>query len=93
MSKIGKCAPKVLAAIVGLGGALKKENTIERARCLKQRKAALEYIGTNMPGACCSDVVRTKDGWFCMVKYLDEYIGLYFTKTENGEYSFTKKKI
>lgn len=69
-----------------------KNDTVNRICLLKQRKAAVEYIDTNIPGAVCSQVAKTADGWFCVASRGEERIGLYFT-SDNGGYIFQEEKI
>ncbi len=92
-----KITPKK-AALLGAGAAvvygfIKGKGIFNLPRFYNQHKAIEEYLKTYHNGANHGDVIKTENGWVCIVNINDEQILLNLLKTEDGNYIFSEEKL
>ena len=69
-----------------------KKGTFDKFRYREVYKKVSEYISSKYPDANATDLVKTKNGWSCVIRDRDKSRILYITECE-GEPSFWEKEI
>lgn len=92
-----KMTPKK-AALLGAGAAViygfaKGKGVFNKPRFYNQHKAIKNYLGTYHNGANYGDIIKTKDGWVCVVNVNNEQILLNVQKSNDGSYIFSEEKL
>lgn len=92
-----KLTPKKVA-LLGAGAALiygfaKGKGIFNVPRFYNQHKAIEKYLDTYYNGANHGDIIKTNDGWICIVNVNEEQILLSLQKSEDGNYIFSEKKL
>ncbi len=92
-----KITPKK-AALLGAGAALvygiiKGKGIFNLPRFYNQHKAIEEYLETYHNGANHGDIIKTENGWVCIVNINDKQILLNLQKTKDGNYIFSEEKL
>lgn len=92
-----KMTPKK-AALLGAGAALmygfiKGKGIFNVPRFYDQHKAVENYLRTYHNGANHGDIIKTNDGWVCIVNINEEQILLNLQKSEDGAYIFSEEKL
>lgn len=83
------------AALLGAGTALaysiiKGKGIFNVPRFYDQHKAIKNYLETYHPKANAGDILKTKNGWCCVINANDKQILLNLEKTEDGHYLFSE---
>lgn len=73
-------------------GYMKKEDTGKILYSAVYKKVK-KYLDENHPGSRCSDILKTKDGWSCIIMEDGKKTALYITKTEAQGFSFWENEI
>ena len=86
------------AALVGAGAALaygfiKGKGIFNVPRFYNQHKAIKNYVETNHPNGNFGDVLKTKNGWACIINSNDKQILLNLEKTDDGNYIFSETEM
>lgn len=92
-----KMTPKK-AALLGAGAAvvysfIKGKGIFNVPRFYDQHRAVENYLKTYHNSANHGDIIKTKDGWVCIVNINEEQILLNIQKTEDGAYIFSEEKL
>ena len=70
-----------------------KGGSYGKVRYFSVYKKVTEYVNNHYKDAKCSDIVKTKDGWSCIVSKDSKNLILYITKTDTGDLSFWEQPI
>lgn len=86
------------AALLGAGAAVlygfaKGKGIFNVPRFYNQHKAIENYLNTYHNGANHGDVLKTKDGWMCVVNIDNQQILLNLHKSDDGNYIFSEEKL
>ena len=86
------------AALLGAGAALaygfiKGKGIFNIPRFFDQHKAIKNYVKTYHPNANVGDILKTKNGWTCIINSNDEQILLNLEKTDDKNYIFSETKM
>ncbi len=85
----------VLAGALAVGAyrATTGKGIFNKIRFKDEHDAISNYMLSNHPGAFYSDIVKTGEGWSCIINDgYDKYL-LYINLSEDGTYIFAEKKI
>ena len=86
------------AALFGAGAALaygfiKGKGIFNVPRFFNQHKAIKNYVETYHPNGNFGDILKTKNGWACIINSNDKQILLNLEKTEDGNYVFSETEM
>ncbi len=86
------------AALLGAGAAViygfaKGKGIFNIPRFYSQHKAVENYLNTYHNGANHGDIIKTKNGWMCVVNIDKQQILLNIQKSEDGNYIFSEEKF
>lgn len=56
-------------------------------------KKVTEYAELHYENATCSDLIKTENGWSCIVSASGKSVVLYISQTPGGELEFWEKQI
>ena len=86
------------AVLFGLGAAvcysfIKGNGVFNKPRFYKEHKAVSKYLSSNHANAYVGEIVKTKNGWSCIVNDMGKRFVLNFEKTSKGDYIFSENEI
>lgn len=83
---------KIYNLASGILGYIKKEDTGKVMYSAVYKKVK-EYMDINHPGSRCSDLLKTKDGWSCIIMDGGKKTALYISQKDKKEFMFWEKEI
>ena len=73
--------------------AIKGEGIFNKPRFYRQHEAAKKYLSSKYPDAKTGDIIKTEDGWSCIVYLHDKNFVLYITQSNTNEFIFSEKTL
>lgn len=73
--------------------AIKGEGIFNKPRFYRQHEAVKKYLSSNHPNAKTGDIIKTEDGWSCIVNVGNRNFLLYITQSNNKEFIFSEKTL
>ena len=70
-----------------------KNSKTGRMRNLSLYKKVTEYVSIHYEDATCSDLIKTENGWSCIVNMRGKSVVLYISQTTGGETRIWEKEI
>lgn len=81
------------AAAFGVYNLYKGNGVFNKVRFSEQHDAVAKYMQTHYPGCTYSDIVKTEDGWSCVINTYRKSTVLYMTKTPDGKFVFWETEV